>query len=45
MRIHRSYIINKNMVKSLYGNMVEIEGKRIDIGKTYKNKVLEELFK
>jgi len=32
MRIHRSHIINKNEVKSLYGNMVEIGDKRIIIG-------------
>ncbi len=44
MRIHRSYIINKNDVKSLYGNMVEIGDHRIDIGKTYKEKVVSQLF-
>lgn len=44
MRIHRSYIINKDYVKSLYGNMVEIENRKIDIGKTYKEKVVKELF-
>ncbi|OYT16041.1 MAG: hypothetical protein B7C24_09875 [Bacteroidetes bacterium 4572_77] len=45
MRIHRSFIVNKNMVISLYGNMVEIDNKRLDIGKTYKEKVLKQLFK
>lgn len=44
MRIHRSHIINKDHVKTLYGNMVEIENKKIDIGKTYKDKVIKELF-
>ncbi len=44
LRIHRSYIINKNDVKSLYGNMVEIGDHRIDIGKTYKEKVVSQLF-
>ncbi len=45
MRIHRSYIINKNEINTLYRNMVEIGDKKIDIGKTYKEKVVEELFK
>ena len=45
MRIHRSYIINKNEVRSLYGNMVEIGDQKIDIGKTFKEKVITQLFK
>lgn len=45
MRIHRSYIINKNDVKSLYGNMVEIGDQKIVIGKTFKEKVIDQLFK
>jgi len=43
MRIHRSHIINKNEVKSLYGNMVEIGDKRIIIGKTNKDEVIKVL--
>ena len=45
MRIHRSHIINKNEVKSLYGNMVEIGDQKILIGKTYKDEVLKILFR
>ena len=45
LRIHRSYIINKNYVQSLYGNMVEIGDKKIAIGKTFKEKVIDQLFK
>ncbi len=44
MRIHRSFIINKNEVKTLYRNTVEIADKKIDIGKTYRDIVTEELF-
>lgn len=44
MRIHRSHIINKNEVKSLYGNMVEIGDEKILIGKTYKEQVLAQIF-
>ena len=42
MRIHRSYIVNKNEVISLYRNMIEIGDKKIDIGKTFKEKVIAE---
>jgi DNA-binding LytR/AlgR family response regulator len=45
MRIHRSYIINKNEISTLYRNMVEIGKRKIDIGKTYKEKVMDELMK
>ena len=45
MRIHRSYIINKNEINTLYRNMVEIGDQKIDIGKTYREKVMDELFK
>jgi DNA-binding LytR/AlgR family response regulator len=44
MRVHRSHIINKNDVSSLYGNMIEIGGKKITIGKTYKDLVISQLF-
>jgi len=44
LRIHRSYIINKNDIRSLYGNSVEIGNHKIDIGKTYKEKVISQLF-
>jgi len=45
MRIHRSHIINKDEVRSLYGNMIEIGSKKILIGKTYKEQVLAKIFK
>ena len=44
MRIHRSYIINKDEISSLYHNMIEIGDTKLDIGKTFKEKVLTELF-
>jgi len=44
MRIHRSYIVSKSNVKSLYGNMIEIGEEKISIGKTYKEQVIKELF-
>lgn len=44
-RIHKSYIVNKSKVKALYGNQVEIEGKMLPIGKSYKEEVLRGIFK
>lgn len=44
LRVHKSFIVNKNKVKSLYGNQLELNGDMIPIGKSYKDKVLEELF-
>ena len=45
MRIHKSYIIPFTKVKSLDGNMLEIEGKKLPIGKSYKESVLGKVFK
>lgn len=45
MRIHKSYIIPFTKVKSLEGNMLEIEGKKLPIGKSYKEIVLGKVFK
>ena len=44
MRVHKSYIINKDRVKSLYGNQLEIGEKKIPIGQSYKERVLQSLF-
>ncbi|MFT5823043.1 MAG: DNA-binding LytR/AlgR family response regulator [Crocinitomix sp.] len=45
IRIHRSYIVNKNQVVSLYGNRLEVGEKLLDIGKTFKSKIHNELFR
>lgn len=44
MRVHKSYIINKDKVTSLYGNQVEIVDKYIPVGKTYIDEVKKVLF-
>ncbi|MDN5202389.1 LytTR family DNA-binding domain-containing protein [Fulvivirgaceae bacterium BMA10] len=45
LRIHKSFIVNKNKVKALYGNQLEINGKYIPIGKSYKEQVIDKIFK
>ncbi|QZT36731.1 LytTR family DNA-binding domain-containing protein [Halosquirtibacter xylanolyticus] len=44
IRVHKSFVVNRDKVKSLYGNQLEIDNARIPIGKMYKNEVLENLF-
>jgi len=45
LRIHKSYIVPFSKVKSLEGNMLEMENKKIPIGKSYKENVMEKVFK
>jgi DNA-binding LytR/AlgR family response regulator len=45
LRVHKSYIVHKEKVKSLYGNQLEIAGQLIPIGKSYKEDVLQHLFR
>lgn len=44
IRIHKSFIVNKEKVKALYGNQIEIKDQYIPIGKVYKKDVLENIF-
>ncbi len=44
MRIHKSHIVNINMVSALEGNMVHLGDKRIPIGSSYKDEVLKRIF-
>lgn len=44
MRVHKSYIINSDYVESLYGNLIELKGKQIPIGKSYRDKVVNNIF-
>lgn len=41
IRIHRSYIINIDKIRKIYGNQVFISDKAIPIGKTYKEGFLK----
>ncbi len=40
MRVHRSYIANIDQVEAVVGNMLEIKGKHVPIGKNYREQVL-----
>lgn len=39
IRIHRSYIVNKNYIISIVGNRVKLEIKKLPIGKSYKSNI------
>lgn len=44
MRVHKSYIIAIDKVRALEGNLLEIEDKKIPIGKTYRQEVIKKIF-
>ena len=44
IRIHKSYIISKNKVKALEGNLVHIGKEKIPIGASYRDAVMAKLF-
>jgi len=45
LRVHRSFIVNKNKIESFSKEEVRIDGQDIPISRTYKNKTLNELSK
>jgi len=44
IRIHKSYMVNRQKVKALKGNLLEVGDADLPIGKTYKDVVMKELF-
>ncbi len=44
IRVHKSYIVAKDKVTTLEGNMVHIQGVKIPIGSSYRDRVLKALF-
>ena len=42
-RIHKSFAINLDKLKSVKGNIAEVENQSIPIGQAYKAKFLENL--
>ena len=45
IRVHKSFIISRDRIKYIEGNYVQIEGKSIPIGATYRNEVLASIEK
>ena len=44
IRVHKSYIVNVKKVKSLEGNMLILQEKKIPVGKSYRKKVMRMIF-
>ena len=44
LRVHRSYTISLNKIKSVEGNMLEIVGRKIPIGRNYVKIARERIF-
>jgi DNA-binding LytR/AlgR family response regulator len=46
MRVHKSFIVNKQQVKALYGNQLQLHytQKTVPVGQTYREKVRKILF-
>lgn len=45
LRVHKSFIVPLEKIKALNGNLLELATKQIPIGKSYKEKVLNRVFK
>lgn len=45
IRIHKSYIVPLEKIRLMDGNMLELENKKVPIGKSYKDIVLKKVFK
>lgn len=43
LRVHKSYIVSIPKIKSIEGNMIEIQGQKIPIGQSYRKAVKEVL--
>jgi DNA-binding LytR/AlgR family response regulator len=39
IRIHRSYLVSRDKIKSIEGNQIDISGHPLPIGQTYKEQV------
>jgi len=45
IRIHRSFIVNKDKITAISYNEISVENKNLNIGRSYRNKVKENLIK
>lgn len=39
VRIHKSFIVSLKHIQAVYGNVVEVSGKQLPVGRSYKDKV------
>ncbi|TRX60758.1 response regulator transcription factor [Fulvivirga sp. M361] len=39
MRIHKSYAVSKSKIRSLEGNLIEVNGRKLPIGRNYQSEV------
>jgi len=44
IRIHKSYIVNVKYIKAMEGNMLHVADKKLPIGGSYKNALIEKYF-
>ncbi|WP_367388726.1 LytR/AlgR family response regulator transcription factor [Lewinella sp. LCG006] len=44
MRVHKSYLIARNKVTSIEGNMLEVAGAKIPVSRNLRSQIIEELF-
>jgi DNA-binding LytR/AlgR family response regulator len=45
IKVHKSFIVNRNKIKSIEGNMIDIGTEKITISQNLREKVLDEIFK
>ena len=45
IRVHKSYIMSLQAIKSISGNLVDVEGHQLPIGALYKDSLLKRVYK
>ena len=45
IRIHKSYIVSIDRIKSVESNMIQLGDRKLPLGKSYKGNVLNKVFK
>lgn len=42
-RVHRSFIVNISKIKKIIGNQIELDNRRLPIGRSYKQDFLKKI--
>ncbi len=45
VKVHKSFIVNKDKIKSIEGNMINIGGEKITISQNLREKVVNKILK